>query len=748
MPKIQDLKINPADQSVYYQNQSVQMLAQLLASGSGQIPTNFTPPSPYPTFHPSASDRRVNIFWIISLVCSLSAALLAMLVQQWTRAYMRIFQRSSNPLKTARTRLFLFESTKQIPVVAEAAPRLIDVSIMLFFWGLGDVILHIDVAVFFATVVPIAVCVCLYLYFVISPVWNPQSPFRTSFSGFILFFLRRLHRNPYYNRFRGKLVKPTSMEIRQVQYATKEDKGRMDRDVRAIQWLVDIIGSNEMQTLVMAIPGLFNLEWGRNVLKGVVSVDLSTSIVDPQRQPGTVPLSPREGTTVYSVCNSVRHLLKTYSKERDSLDAKERHRRLCVCVETVACLVCCTHVELDFFGEVGEVLSKLGDEEQTKDPLTMKSNPSFTVRWTCLSLVAIWKMVDNKGVQELAKFALDGIGRLQTPYDTIPLTSAQRTDDYLKKAWAAVEDLHQALEPWSQIRTDSRIRDILNGHEESILELERITTEAADVVEEIDWRIPPLQNAMEEATHKLMRHLPGVFFSELKSSTPVMLSEALGSSSVGTTRPLVSPQLIFPGQQIQSLCALGRRLRDIIEGQNAEMHEETLKSLESLHTIRVALRRLNYPMKRLLWRLLDLRDGGGLGFAIELFFLTLRQLSPTPSSSELQIFYTGTFQVITSRWKKSKNLTGTQGILLHLLCDLVIRSRGVFSDFHYPPYIVDMLLDFVGKMVEGHDGKLHHVNDVIHELEDDGHQNRIDHVLRYRALRAICPDRIFDISTP
>ncbi|KAI0278999.1 hypothetical protein BGY98DRAFT_970735 [Russula aff. rugulosa BPL654] len=104
-------------------------------------------------------------------------------------------------------------------------------------------------------------------------------------------------------------------------------------------------------------------------------------------------------------------------------------------------------------------------------------------------------------------------------------------------------------------------------------------------------------------------------------------------------------------------------------------------------------------MERQLWRLLDLRDGGGLGFTIELFFLALRQLLPTSSSSDTspsseltKEFYTRTFEVIKSNWTKSKNSAGTQRILLDILCDLVIQRRGIFSDFTYPPYIMEMPL--------------------------------------------------------
>src|SRR5713226_7752276 len=201
--KIQGLIVNPADQSVYYQQQSVQLLdriSQQFASVDGQISTNYTP-LPYPIFHPLASDRRVNIFFLISLVCSLSAALLATLVQQWARAYIRTFQQSRNPLKAARIRLFLSEGAKRLPTVAEFVPGLIHISLILFFWGLGDLILQIDKTVFFFILTPILGCICPYLYYVFAPIWNPQSPYWTPFSPYIWHFIQILRHN-LYNRFR------------------------------------------------------------------------------------------------------------------------------------------------------------------------------------------------------------------------------------------------------------------------------------------------------------------------------------------------------------------------------------------------------------------------------------------------------------------------------------------------------------------------------------------------------------------
>ena len=219
------------------------------------------------------------------------------------------------------------------------------------------------------------------------------------------------------------------------------------------------------------------------------------------------------------------------------------------------------------------------------------------------------------------------------------------------------------------------------------MELDRVAIKAGGV-EEVEWHFSFHLELVDETTHKLMQRLPGVFFNKPKPVRPNMLSEVFDFLPVRSTP--VPPRLIPPGQQIQSLCILGRKLHDIIEGQNTESKDETLESLESLRKIPASLRGLNYLMKRQLWRLLDLCDGGGLGFTIELFFLALRQLelsSMTSWPEWKKVFYTGTYKAMTSGWENSKDSIGTQRVLLDLFGDLVIRSRGVFSDSSYPPYI-------------------------------------------------------------
>lgn len=86
------------------------------------------------------------------------------------------------------------------------------------------------------------------------------------------------------------------------------------------------------------------------------------------------------------------------------------------------------------FGQVGDVLSVLGDKERTNDPPTISLNPSFTARWTCLLLVAIWRtMINDSGSQELANFALDGIKYSRQDSTYVALTEGGSLDRQLSE---------------------------------------------------------------------------------------------------------------------------------------------------------------------------------------------------------------------------------------------------------------------------------------------------------------------------
>ncbi|KAF8265729.1 hypothetical protein EI94DRAFT_279145 [Lactarius quietus] len=298
---IPNLQVNPVEQSLYYQNQSVYyqqqaayyqqqsiaMLAQIsqqLVSIAPQVsilsiaPPTSTPitvppssasstvqqvsipstsPPPYPAFTPSFSDIRVNACWLVSLVCVLSAALLAILVKQWVRSYMQVFERYDHPLKRARFRQFFFEGAHVMRKLAEAVPRLIHLSLCLFFLGLGDSMLTTNTAVGVTTIVPICLCGSFYLYSISAHLRDLQSPYKTLISRPIFFLMQKFPRSYFGARFLHKRRKPTTIGAYQEELVMEETEERKKRDVGAIRWLVDnTAATGEIEPLVLAMPAL------------------------------------------------------------------------------------------------------------------------------------------------------------------------------------------------------------------------------------------------------------------------------------------------------------------------------------------------------------------------------------------------------------------------------------------------------------------------------------------------------------
>ncbi|KAI0247231.1 hypothetical protein BJV78DRAFT_954259 [Lactifluus subvellereus] len=274
---VQNLQPSPAQQTAYYMQQNVAMLAQIsqqISSIAPQVAIPPNPPPPFSTFKPLSSDVRVNVFWFMALVFGLSAALLAILVQQWVRDYMHVFQRYSDPLKSARLRQYLYDGSEgwYMPVLAEAVPGLLHASLFLFFLGLVDFVLNINTAVAVYTTIPIGITVLFYVFTTFAPVICPQSPYQNSFSGLIWYIVQRLHGRRYKDRGSSgssKVVSP-NMAKGQMQLAMEETERRKGRDERAVQWLFNNLTEDaEMESFAMAIPGSFNTEWGLGVWNGV-----------------------------------------------------------------------------------------------------------------------------------------------------------------------------------------------------------------------------------------------------------------------------------------------------------------------------------------------------------------------------------------------------------------------------------------------------------------------------------------------
>ncbi|KAI0300852.1 hypothetical protein BC826DRAFT_905448, partial [Russula brevipes] len=132
-------------------------------------------------FSPSASAIWVNALWFASLVTSLTCALLATLLQQWARRYLRRTQRRYSPHARARIRAFFAEGADRfrLSAVVEVLPALLHLSVFLFFAGLVIFLIDIRSSIAYGIIAPIAICALSYTIFTVIPIFFQDSPFQT-----------------------------------------------------------------------------------------------------------------------------------------------------------------------------------------------------------------------------------------------------------------------------------------------------------------------------------------------------------------------------------------------------------------------------------------------------------------------------------------------------------------------------------------------------------------------------------------
>ncbi|KAH8980245.1 hypothetical protein EDB86DRAFT_3088031 [Lactarius hatsudake] len=140
---IQDIRPNPQGTSNFY-------LANIYHTVSNPNQSNIPLPSSPPSFSPPTYAVWVNSLWFLSLVISLTCALLATLLQQWARRYLKVTQSRYSPHKRARIRAFFAEGVDKflLPWVVEALPALLHISLFLFFAGLIVFLCNVNITAF------------------------------------------------------------------------------------------------------------------------------------------------------------------------------------------------------------------------------------------------------------------------------------------------------------------------------------------------------------------------------------------------------------------------------------------------------------------------------------------------------------------------------------------------------------------------------------------------------------------------
>jgi hypothetical protein len=735
----ENLKPSPADEAVYYLRQHSAILSQIsvqLSSIAPQVSIPSTPPPPFPEFNPSASDIRVNIFWFTSLILSLLAAFLAIVVQRWVRDYMLVFQQYTNPLKSSRIRQYLYEGLElwYLPKVAEAVPGLLRICLFLFFAGLCDSLSNINKKVALSTIIPICVSTVLYIITVLAPIVYPQSPYHGSFSGTFWYLFQKFRGRKFKHRGSDGEMKNVSINMEQgrMQVAMEETMARKDRDKRAIRWLIDNMTEDaEMEKFLSAIPGSFNTNWGTEVWKGVSnhyeSEDRSqdeyvarsqrdtTAPRHPPRAPthattrSPVPHPPLHlpdvdphSTTVHIQEESVFHDLGTRiahsveickSRVLFAADKVLWRKRTRDCIETTASLVCCANAKLAWFGGILELAGDIGSFENIRELSLAGTDELFVTRWTCLSLAAIGQVLENNVIfRQSATLAIDSYAKADDTGDDDALAATQKMNETLKKASDCLHQLYCALRGTEDLTEE--VKEILRGHESKIAQLEQIDIEA-DRLAPVDHSIFKMQTAINDGFGRIISQFPGVLDdNDIYNEVQIPFNRLVQLSC--NPRKL---QFIRPKQTLKSMCSPSLTLRNILEGPgDADAYKELLKNLKTFNFSGWGGDEMNRQLQ--VWRLQDLGDGGGLGFIVELFFLALSQLLSTSSSKESHsALYRGTFRAVTSDWRKHKHSLGTQKFLLNI----AVSRRNEFA-YIYPAYIVDEFLLLLGNIFEGQTG--------------------------------------------
>jgi hypothetical protein len=177
---IQDIRPNSQDTSNFY-------LANIYQAIADPNRPNISLPSSPPPFSPPNYAVWVNSLWFLSLVISLTCALLATLLQQWARRYLRFTQPRYSPHKRARIRAFFFEGVEKflLPWVVEALPTMLHVSLFLFFSGLVVFLCNVSLTIFKLVLAWVGVCTAVYGCVTVMPLFRHDSPYYTPLTSLV-----------------------------------------------------------------------------------------------------------------------------------------------------------------------------------------------------------------------------------------------------------------------------------------------------------------------------------------------------------------------------------------------------------------------------------------------------------------------------------------------------------------------------------------------------------------------------------
>ncbi|KAF8153910.1 hypothetical protein B0H34DRAFT_70151 [Crassisporium funariophilum] len=137
------------------------LLREIAKQNSGTNTT--TASSPCRAFAPSPSSIRVNIFWFLSLITSLTVVLVGTVALQWLREYQR-YSSELSPKEAYARRTLRLQGLEawHVPEVFTGLPVLFHLALAFFFAGIIDFLISLDLEVA-APVIAMIVLAALFL---------------------------------------------------------------------------------------------------------------------------------------------------------------------------------------------------------------------------------------------------------------------------------------------------------------------------------------------------------------------------------------------------------------------------------------------------------------------------------------------------------------------------------------------------------------------------------------------------------
>jgi uncharacterized protein DUF6535 len=142
------------------------------------------------TFSPPSYAIWVNSLWMLSFTISLTYAILAMMIHQWARRYIRLTQQSRpSPRERARVRAFFSGAIDGLHVlwVIEVVRVMVHLSMFLFIAGLLIYLFNICHAAFAAVVCWVVLSTVVYVSFTLLPIFRPDCPYYSPLSSIFWF---------------------------------------------------------------------------------------------------------------------------------------------------------------------------------------------------------------------------------------------------------------------------------------------------------------------------------------------------------------------------------------------------------------------------------------------------------------------------------------------------------------------------------------------------------------------------------